>query len=289
MPDFKNPFADPNLTYKGKTVRQRAEEIEAEERRQDLEARLAAKGKKKPAKQPIPPAPTHQPPPPVGSGFSIESWADTYRISGVVIDGNEHVVDLDKNLLDGGKSHTQDEWVVLTKKLPSAKQYNAIILSLYANKDHVNSQQRALIEEAKEMLKQDFVKHYMMTSTRVAYQPTGKDKITHDFGYASMQVINDDIVGPHAWINPASGLEKPISAILGTDNLAEVEQAYEWLSGKKPYLWRVNEKPTEEVLRAVVLGLGGSRFGIGAYDDIINGDRPARGCDLVGQKISGRP
>jgi hypothetical protein len=259
MPDFKNPFADPELTYKGKTVRQRAEEIEAEERRQDLEARLEAKGKKKPTRQP--PAPARQLPPPVGSGFSIESWADTYRISGVVIDGNEYVVDLGKNLLDGGKSHTQDEWVALTKRLPSAKQYNAIILSLYANKDHANSQQRALVEEAKEMLKQDFVKHYMMTSTRVAYQSAGKDKVIHDLRYAGQHTIDEDVVGPHAWINATSRIENPIKAILGTDNLAEIEQAYEWLSGKKPYLWRLNSKPTQEDMRAVVLGLLDSTIG----------------------------
>ena len=114
MSDFKNPFADPELTYKGKTVRQRGEELEAEERRQDLETRLEAKGKKKPTRQP--PAPTSTPPLIVPAGnFRIENLLDRYRLHNISYNGLLYVVDWSKELLENGTKHSQDEWVQQTQ------------------------------------------------------------------------------------------------------------------------------------------------------------------------------
>jgi hypothetical protein len=142
---------------------------------------------------------------------------------------------------------------------------------------------------AEEVFKPDFTKNYPHTSTRVAYKPRGKDVVTHDLGYATKRDIKEKMVGKDDYIKAGCGFEDAIEVLLGTRKLSEVEQVYEWVSGKKPYLYRINQTPTEEVLRAVVLGLDDdSRFNINANISI-NADRPARGCDLVGQKISGRP
>jgi hypothetical protein len=221
--------------------------------------------------------------------FLIEELSDTYRIRGVLLDNEYYVVELVKELLDGGERHTQEGWVEYTQttelKIPSAKMYNAFIFTLYANKDHKDAVQKHLVEKVKGVLKQDFAAHYMMTSTRVAYQKTGKDRVTHDYGMLKPQQVDEDIVGPYAWINAASGVEKPVKTILGTDKLEEVEHAYEWLSGRKPYFWRFNIKPSKEEERAVVFGLVDdySRFDIDAYAFNIDYGMPARG--VVAQKI----
>jgi len=276
---WKNPFADPELTYKGKTARQRGDELIAEENRRDLEARIAEKRKgKKPTPAAAPatePAPGNTPPP-AASGFSIESLADSYRISGVMLDGEEHVVELDKTLLDGGNSHTQDEWVGLTQKVPSAKLYTAMILTLYTNKDHKDSKQKALVEELKGVLKQDFISHYMMTSTRVAYQPQGSDRVMQNYGQPGETLGTKNMTGSNCWIKTGCGADNELEALLGTNNCNQLENAFEWVSDKKPYFWRLNSKPSEEDVRAVVLGLGGNDDGFGIDVDI-DDDGPARG------------
>ena len=53
MSDFVNPLADPNLTWKGKTLEERANELAKEKKKQELEAKLAKKRKlKEPATEP---------------------------------------------------------------------------------------------------------------------------------------------------------------------------------------------------------------------------------------------
>ncbi|MFH1669144.1 MAG: hypothetical protein ABIA62_04410, partial [Candidatus Woesearchaeota archaeon] len=69
-------------------------------------------------------------------------------------------------------------------------------------------------------------------------------------------------------------------AILGTDDLALVEESYEWIGkeGKKPYLWRFNQTPDNDAERAVVLGVNDCNnwFNIDAYGNIYD-SRPVRG------------
>lgn len=46
-------------------------------------------------------------------------------------------------------------------------------------------------------------------------------------------------------------------ALLGTNDLEEIKKVYYNLTGQKPCLWRVNNKPHEEAKRALVLGVNG--------------------------------
>lgn len=55
--------------------------------------------------------------------------------------------------------------------------------------------------------------------------------------------------------------------------MQDVEEAYEWVNEKKPYLWRLNSRPAQTYERAVVLGVGNGGFGIGDGSSL----RPARG------------
>ena len=213
--------------------------------------------------------------------FSITEDNEVYTISGIKYEGQIVTINLDKELLDNGESHTQDEWIKLTDKLPDITIYHATLSALFANKKGPHAE---LVKKVKKMFKKDFDgQDYMMTSTRMKYKPKSKDEIIHNYGSQQPRIAKIDFTGPDAWIDDKSGLEKQIEAILGTNDLKEIQKVYSWF-GDKPYLWRLNAKPEQTIQGAVVLGRSvvNDGFVIGC-DGIISGG-PARGLVIVEQK-----
>ncbi len=265
------------------------EEAERQQRIAELQARRGKKGKE-PAAAATPPAAV-LPILPAGN-FKIESLADRYRIHQVQYQNGLYVVDLRKELLDEGKSHTQQEWINLTQntewKLADMQLYHATLAALYRQREHPVQAQKDIVAELHRLFKADFdpAKPYMSTSTRIKYAASGKDEVTHEWGYASARKKAVALVGPDTLINPSSGLEEQMDVLLGSRDLAEIENVYEWISGKKPYLLRFNQSPARDEERAAVLGSDVSRFSIVCIDDLDNG-RPALGWSSSREEISG--
>ena len=98
-------------------------------------------------------------------GFHIESLPDRYRLHNVTYRNGLYQVDWSKELLDGGSSHTQEEWVELLSGnefcMPPAPLYHATITTLYKNQD------QEFVDEIKEMFAKDFEDYYMMTGSRI--------------------------------------------------------------------------------------------------------------------------
>ncbi|MFH1669143.1 MAG: hypothetical protein ABIA62_04405 [Candidatus Woesearchaeota archaeon] len=230
--------------------------------------------------------------------FRIEELDDRYRFHNLEYHGGVYTVDWSKDLLDNGVSHKQEDWIGIVAdgefKLPSASLYHATIKALYENQDHPVDEQQDLVQTVREVFQKDFKGRWMMTSTRVKYASKNKgwfkkqqpDIVTHDWKTKNARTVNGSYVGPDGYVNETSDFEDVINAILGTDDLTLVEEAYEWIGkeGKKPYLWRVNQTPKKDVERAVVLGVyvNSNRFGIYA-NDVIYYYGPVRG--VVTQKI----
>ncbi len=231
--------------------------------------------------------------------FAIEDRADRYIIHGLskpYRQGETFTLELSKQLLDGGKPHTQDQWRDtpalrtiggMVWELPTGPEYNSLILDLYAHKDVSTVQQR--VEAVRTLLKKDFDSHWMMTSTRISYRAgqqasgmlgrRGKtptpvlDAITHHYKRSNEPKLDAAIVGQNGWI--AAGMEEQLYAVMGSRDINTFGSATEWLTTKKPYLWRVGSTPAQDDPRALVLGVvGSSRFGVGADS---GGSRPARG------------
>ena len=299
-----DPFSDPNLTFNGKTLEERAKELDKEEKarkREERKAELLAKRTAREAeengKEPTPEAepkasitqPVIIPPITPTQGFKIDDLADRYRIHNVEHQGELYVVDWSKELLDNKQSHTQKEWIDLTInldwKLAPAPFYNSTITSLFNNQNHSDPAQKALVETVRQMFKEDFKQYWMMTSTRAKYKAKGKDNVTHGWGYANPKKLSAKLVGPDEYLKPGCNSEETIKAVFGTDDMAMVEQAYEWIGkqGKKPYIWRINSTPKKDTERAVVLGLGVNWFNINIYDGIYY-VRPARGWSATRAK-----
>ncbi|MBI4148405.1 hypothetical protein HY490_03885 [Candidatus Woesearchaeota archaeon] len=224
------------------------------------------------------------------AGFFIDDLPGKkrYRLHNVVVDEEPFkglwVLEWGKQLLCGGEPHRQDEWSELTKseeeKVSPAPFVIATIFALHDNQNTSNVQQRDLVHCVKEMFKDDFdpTKPYKMSSTRLAYVPAQNVDITqHWYGYPIFQRdVSKNIAGPNGYIG--SGFEDFTEATLGTRNIGKLEQSIVWLTGKRPYAYRLNKSKNREE-RALVLGCYGNGFGVA--DGSIYGSRPARGLVAV--------
>ena len=261
-----------------KAQRQIADEAKAreeEERRQKIEVLKAGRagGKKTTI---IPPAAPAVPSIVIPTGnFQIESLADRYRLHHVPYNNDLYVVDWSKELLENGATKTQRDWIAATQstkwKIPDMQLYHATLATLYRHKDHAAKEQQKLVKELQQVFKTDFAfdKPYMTTSTRIQYAASGFDHVTHNFGYPSAQKHSLALVGPDAYVAPSSGLEAQMEVLLGSRDLAEIKTVYKWISGKNPYLWRLEQAPAQDEEQAVVLGCYSYRFNIycdGGFD-----------------------
>ncbi|NQU78537.1 hypothetical protein HQ545_02085 [Candidatus Woesearchaeota archaeon] len=225
--------------------------------------------------------------------FNIEELDDRYRFHNLEYRDGIYTVDWSKELLDGGNSHTQEEWTGIVKDnefgIPSAPLYHATIKLLYENQDHPVAEQQDLVQVVREVFQKDFTDYYMMTSTRIKYSGKKKkqqpDVVTHDWNTPQARITEGSFVGPNGYVKPGCGFDDVIQAVLESNDTQLIEEAYEWIGKetKKPYLYRINNTPDNDVERAVVLGVVvNNRFNI---NDIIDVSRPVRGVVTQRKKI----
>ncbi len=207
----------------------------------------------------------------VDSEFWIKDTYDAFIVHGVEYLKQKITVAWYKNMYRG-EFYTQDKWIKLKAKLPGVDIYYATFLALYKNKD---GPYKALVEKMKQMFKKDFDNIFMMTSTRIRYNANGEDEIIHDYGGADESRIKINLIGENDYLNSNKIRPKIITSLLASDSKGEVVEVFEWISGLKPYLWRLQQKPEQDTERAVVLGRVIDGFVIDCVGYI--GVRPARG------------
>ena len=184
---------------------------------------------------------------------SLENKVDCWSINGVQYRNGIYTVDLLKTLLDNGSSKTQDGWAEFSEKAIGNKGFyvgdlplqHAIFTTLFKNKNALNNDE---IENIRKFLNDSMVKHWMMTLTRFNYTPFDEDIVIHNYGLQDKYEIRENIVGLDELVKNASD-KKPYKAILGTDDTAEINAVYNWITGKDAYLWRVNSKPKKNDVR----------------------------------------
>ena len=173
----------------------------------------------------------------------ISSSQDYWTISDVNYRGKIWNIDLSKSLLDNGNAKTQDEWAEYSKQAKQNNEfyvgdmplYYAVFTALFNQKDKPESQ------EARDFIQEQMREKWLMTLTRIAYQPKGKDKIIHNYNLLDEYKIRENMVGEDKFIESGDGLA--LNAILGTDNINEINQVYQFINGTKGYIWRLNFKP----------------------------------------------
>ncbi|MBI5065826.1 hypothetical protein HZA97_06320 [Candidatus Woesearchaeota archaeon] len=213
------------------------------------------------------------------TSFRLDEFIDSYKLTNLMHYGELCSFIWDKKLLDGGKGHTQDEWIKITSKLPDVSVYFSTFLALYENKD---GPQAELIEKVKQMFLKDFSEDFMMTSTRVIYKTKGVDELIHDYGVGFHPHIHTTVIGKRGDI--IYGGDNVIPALFDTSDYQKVNEVFKWITGKDAYLWRYEHKLSNDKDIAVFLG-GSAKFGINACEGYAN-IRPARGVSVVREKFS---
>ncbi|MFC1682290.1 hypothetical protein ACFL0X_01595 [Nanoarchaeota archaeon] len=199
--------------------------------------------------------------------LEIRSQGDCWTISGVLYKGQPHTVDLLKQRLDHGANKTQAEWAEYSKQARGNKDfsvgdfplYHALFRALYEQKDNPKT------NEIRDFLEKSFVDYWLMTLTRLKYQP-GTDETVHDFGLASQYSISQDIAGPHEWVKDSQTPEV-YQAILGDNDLQRIQDIYHWITKKDARLLRLNEKPNQIDERVARFYAGSDRAGLFFYRD----------------------
>jgi len=208
---------------------------------------------------------------PNSPNVNISTIGDYWKVSGVNYRNGVHTLDLAKTLLENGTAKTQNDWASYSEsalaqnefRTPDYPLFYGLVKALYSAKDDSTKAQE--VEEVKNFLKDTSRARWLMTLTRIAYQPSGEDIITHNFGTREKYEEKTDFVGLDGLLTdkatPAS-----CKALLGSDNVQEISNVFQWLNGTNTYIWRVNSRPNQLIERV-------ARFGAGSGRAALNCDR----------------
>jgi hypothetical protein len=115
-------------------------------------------------------------------------------------------------------------------------------------------------ERLRQFLRTSFRK-YPNTLTRIAYEPSGKDKIIHNYKTSDEYSIEESVVGPDGLMNEISN-KKVLESLLGTSNVTQINAVSQWINGTDSYIWRLNSKPSKKDERVARFDAAGGRFGL---------------------------
>lgn len=203
------------------------------------------------------------------SNIGVEGNNDFWRIAGVQYRGGIHTVDLMKKLLKDGASNTQTDWASHYETArqngefhtPDYPLFYGALRALYSARD--DGTQAEEIEKARAFLKSNARARWLMTLTRIKYQPSGLDEVIHNFGTNDQYGGSVDFIGPDEWLKNTSNSE-PYQVLLGTqDDIEQINAVYKWLNETDVRIWRLNSKPdsTSERVAGFFAGSGGAGLG----------------------------
>ena len=226
---------------------------------------------------------------------NVRGNADAWSISGVEYRNGVYTVDLAKSLLDGRNSRRQDEWVDYSKEAiakgefytPDYPLFYGTVRALFKAKDEPAKLQE--VEKAKKFLQDTSRANWLMTLTRIKYQPQVnllkraiygvEDIIVHNYGMSDSYEEKTNFIG-------ADGLIKDVAspasckALLGTGDIKEIRDVFQWLNGADTYLYRINSKP-KKVFEA------GAGFDAGSVWAILDcGRNPSDSVASLGLRVA---
>lgn len=189
----------------------------------------------------------------------ITTLDDYWTIPNVNYRGETHDYDLAKLLLENRAQHTQSEWSAHYQTAKPRGEFHAPDFPLmYSILKAIRAQNG---EEAKQFIKKTARENWLMTLTRIAYQPEGLDTIIHNYGTSDEYKESVDFITPDELIK---GTQKPKSyqVLLGTkDSVSEINSVFNWLNATDAYAFKLNSKP--ETLVECVAGFVANSGGAG--------------------------
>ena len=173
----------------------------------------------------------------------IINLSDFWRIENVNYRGKIGDYELLKTLLDNGNTKTQDEWVEYSKIAKPQGDFYVGDMPLYHSIFTALSRlDNPDAEQAREFIKKEIRAKYPMTLTRIKYSPKEKDEVINNFKMNDEYKIQANFVGKDGFIKDVQDKDY-LNAILGTDNIPEINEVYQKINQTDAYIWRVNKKP----------------------------------------------
>lgn len=180
---------------------------------------------------------------PVKTNSPLEDLKDFWRIPNVNYRNGIYAVDLAKKLLDNGNSKTQEQWVEYSKQAKQNNDFYVGDMPLYHSVFTALSKNNTKdAQEAIDFIKAQMRAKYPVTLTRIKYNPKGKDDVVNNYGMDDEYAIKTNLVGADEWIKESKDTDY-LNAILGTNNINEINQVYQRINGTDARIWRVNSKP----------------------------------------------
>lgn len=193
-------------------------------------------------------------PPNGNSDFSLEDKADYWTTNGVLYNNGIYSVDLSKALLPSGTQNDHAERRIQSRAnngfyTPDYSLQHAVINAWHQNRD---GKFKDKIEHARQSLAESINGKWLMTLTRLSYDPSGRSLINHNYKQSdSYQEKVDNFEGPDGDITSIANVQDLMQALLSTkQSVAEILNIYNWFRGLPSYLWRIDSKPKNIIEKA---------------------------------------
>jgi hypothetical protein len=173
---------------------------------------------------------------------NVTSLVEHWEIPNVEYRNGVYTVSLAKSLLDKGNTKTQDDWIEYSKKAKQERNFYVGDMALqYAMFRALSLQTNPESLEARDFIKKQMRERWLMTTTRLKYNPNGNDEVIHDYEMPTKLKIGVELVGPDRFVdtNDSNALE----ALLLDKDVDRVNNVFNFINGTNAYIWRVNEKP----------------------------------------------
>ena len=110
---------------------------------------------------------------------------------------------------------------------------------------------RIAIEEVVLFLRESLENNCLATLSRVVNRMHGLDSVVHNHRMQNQYSIDANIVGPDELVKLSETSDR-YNAILGSDNVHEINEVSNFITGKDLYAWFINTKPKREDIETVV-------------------------------------
>jgi hypothetical protein len=217
----------------------RNREAEKAKQAKQEEEEIRNKGRQNPTSTPINPiASTPSPQTPAIITPNSRYWT----LENVQYKGQNCTVDLARELLDNGNAHTQDEWASIYGTSKSQGEfYTPDYPTFYGILKAIEG---ANLEEARQFIKDTSRANWLMTLTRIVYQPAGKDDlIIHNYGTSDKWDRSVDFITPDEWIKETKKPKSYQTLLDTSDSIQDINSLFKWLNGTDTKAWKLNSKP----------------------------------------------
>ena len=221
----------------------------------------------------------------------IAQLGDFWRIDGVQYRNGIHTVDLAKTLLENGEARTQDDWAKHYESAidgegfytPDYPLFYGLVKALHSVRDDTSKSSEVV--SSHDFIRDNSRAKWMMTLTRVRYNPAGNDEVIHNYGTRNQYEEQVGFVGVDEWIKNTANPFVCQKLLNTTDGVAQINEVFKWLNGTDAYLWRVNKRPDKIDERVAWFNASSVRAGLDCGGDPPTADSPLGDGSAGAKKI----